>query len=168
MTESNLLHELCTKQLKALNEQPPDKKDLLEKLEIQMNNIKHHPITKIKQVEKLYSEKDGVEVKYVCTTEFKDSVADIFYRDSPHPEYGNKYFAIFFRGENTMIANADCVEDLTFGMVYNDENQLEYSQSRHDYKNFKNGNMIDGGRAYIRSSGNFETFSLKNGQWITK
>ena len=56
-------------------------------------NIKHYPITKTNQVAELYSEKDGVDVKYVCTTELSDTIADIFYRDTPHPEFGNKYFA---------------------------------------------------------------------------
>ena len=48
-------------------------------------NIKHYPITKTNQVAELYSEKDGVDVKYVCTTELSDTIADIFYRDTPHP-----------------------------------------------------------------------------------
>lgn len=129
-------------------------------------NIKHRPISKIEQVEKLYSEKDGVEVKYVCTTEFKGVIADIFYRETPHPEFGNKYFAIFFRGEDARICDADSVEGLTFGMAKNDQDELEYSSSRHDYKSFKNGNMIDGGRHYIKSSGNAEVYVLRNGKMI--
>ena len=127
-------------------------------------NIKHYPITNTKVVEELYSEKDGVAVNHVCTTEFSNEViADIFYRSTPHPEFGNKYFAILFRDNKPYIANADTVEDLTFGMVKNDDGNLEYSQSRHDYKEFKNGNMIDGGRDYIRSSGKVKIFVIRNG-----
>lgn len=130
-------------------------------------NIKHYPITNTSNVENIYSEKDGVSVKHVCTTEFGNSViADIFYRSTPHPEFGNKYFAIYFREDTPYIANADSVENLSFGMVENDEGALEYSQSRHDYKSFKNGNMIDGGRDYIRSSGNAKVFVLRNGQMV--
>lgn len=134
-----------------------------------MNNIKHYPITNIAQVEKFYSEKDGVPVKHVCTTEFHDAIADVFYRATPHPEFGNKYFALYFRVstnkqyDQLMIANADQVENLTFGMVENDDGNLEYSQHRHDYKSFKNGNMIDGGRDYIRSSGKVKVFVVRNG-----
>ena len=51
-------------------------------------------------------------------------------------------------------------------MIENDEGQLEYSQSRHDYKSFNNGNMIDGGRDYIRSSGKIKVFVVRNGQII--
>ena len=128
--------------------------------------IKHYPITKIDQAEKLYSEKDGVIVKHVCTTEFGDAVADIFYRETPHPEFGNKYFCLFFRGDDLYVANSDSIENLTFGMVENDEGSLEYSQSRHDYKSFKNGNMIDGGRDYIRSSGDVRVFVVRDGQMV--
>ena len=129
--------------------------------------IKHYPITKIDQAEKLYSEKDGVVVKHVCTTEFGDAIADIFYRDTPHPKFGNRYFCLFFRNDDLYVANADSIENLTFGMVENDEGELEYSRSRHDYKSFKNGNMIDGGRSYIRSSGKVKIYVVRNGEMTT-
>jgi hypothetical protein len=48
-------------------------------------------------------------------------------------------------------------------MVENDEGNLEYSFYRHDYKSFKNGNMIDGGRDYIRSSGKVKVFVVRDG-----
>ena len=126
--------------------------------------IKYCPITDTDKVCKLYSEKDGVSIKYVCTTEFHDAIADIFYRETPHPEFGNKYFAILFRNNKPYIANADGVEDLTFGMVENDEGNLEYSVHRHDYKSFQNGNMIDGGRDYVRYSGKVTYYKVKNGE----
>lgn len=130
-------------------------------------NIKHYPITNITQAEQVYSENDRVPVTYVCTTELSNGyIGDIFYRDTPHPKFGNKYFALFFRDDKLYIANADQVEDLTFGVVENDEGNLEYSQYRHDYKSFKNGNMIDGGRDYIRSSGKVKVFVVRNGQTI--
>ena len=134
--------------------------------------IKYYPITNTTKVEELYSEKDGVPIKYVCTTEFNNAIADVFYRETPHPKFGNKYFALYFRVngnkqyDQLMIANADQVEDLTFGMVENDEGNLEYSQDRHDYKSFKNGNMIDGGRDYIRSNGKVKVFVVRDGRMI--
>lgn len=129
--------------------------------------IKHYSVTKYEKTAKQYSEKDGVNVKYVCTTEWNNGfIADIFYRETPHPEFGNKYFAIYFKGDEAYITNADSVEKLTFGMVENDEGELEYSQYRHEYKSFKNGNMIDGGRDYIRSSGNAQIFVVRNGEMV--
>jgi len=129
-------------------------------------NIVHYPITNIKKVEELYSEKDGVPVKHVCTTEFGDSIVDVFYRDTPHPKFGNKYFAVLFRDNVPYIANADEVENLTFGLVQNDNGDMEYSRSRHDYKKFKNGNMIDGGRDYIRSSGKVFIYVVRDGKML--
>lgn len=128
--------------------------------------IKHCPITDIDKVCKLYSEKDGVPIKHVCTTEFHDTIADVFYRETPHPEFGNKYFAILFRNDKPYIANADRVEDLTFGMVENDEGNLEYSVHRHDYKSFQNGNMIDGGRDYVRYSGKVTYYKVEKGEMM--
>ena len=125
--------------------------------------IKHSPITNTEKVCELYSEKDGVPIKHVCTTEFNNAIADVFYRETPHPEFGNRYFAILFRAEKMYIANADQVEDFSFGMVENDEGHWEYSVHRHDYKSFKNGNMIDGGRDYIRSSGKVKVFVVRDG-----
>lgn len=128
-------------------------------------NVKHHPITKISQVIEVYSEKDGVDINYVCTSELPNGkIGDIFYRSTPHPKFGNKYFAIFFHGDDAMISNADFVENFTFGVVENDIAEYEYSQSRHDYKSFKNGNMIDGGRNYVRSSGTLTVMIVRNGQ----
>ena len=125
--------------------------------------IKHCPITDTDKVCKLYSEKDGVAIKHVCTTEFNNAIADVFYRETPHPEFGNKYFAILFLNNKPYIANADQVENFTFGMVENDEGNLEYSVHRHDYKSFDNGNMIDGGRDYIRSNGKVKIFVVRDG-----
>ena len=51
-----------------------------------------------------------------------------------------------------MITNADKVEDFEFGLIEDDDGNLQYSSHRWDYKQFKNGNMIDGGRSYIKSS----------------
>lgn len=130
--------------------------------------IKHYPITNTSKIEQLYSQKDGVPINHVCTTEFNDGIiADIFYRETPHPEFGNRYFAVLFRDDVPYIANADEVENLTFGMVENDDGDLEYSRSRHDYKSFQNGNMIDGGRDYIRSSGTVKIYVVRHGVMTT-
>ena len=129
--------------------------------------IKHCPITDTDKVCKLYSEKDGVPIKYVCTTDFKisDIPVDIFYRETPHPKFGNKYFGIRVNYEGDyVIFNADEVENFTFGIVEDDNGNLQYSQYRHDYKSFNNGNMIDGGREYVRYSGKVTYYKVKNGE----
>jgi len=134
--------------------------------------IKHFPITKTDKVCSIYSAKDGVPINYVCTTDFNrsDTPVDIFYREIPHPEFGNKYFGIGvdYEDGSYVIFNADKVEGFTFGMVEDDNGDLQYSRSHHDYKSFKNGNMIDGGRQYIRSSLNSKIYVVRNGQMIVK
>ena len=132
-------------------------------------NIKHRPQFDTKQICQIYSEKDGVDVTYVCTTDLNasDVPVDVFYRSSPHPEFGNRYFGLYYHvyRDQVMITGADIVEHLEFGMVENDEGELEYSQSHHDHKVFKNGNMIDGGRQYIRSSRGADVYKIKDGEF---
>jgi len=134
--------------------------------------IKHFPVTNTDKVCKHYSEQDGVPIKYVCTTDFNvsDRPADIFYRETAHPEFGNKYFGIApdYETGGLVIFKADKVENFTFGMVEDDDGDLQYSQYHHDYKSFKNGNMIDGGRQYIRSSLNSKIYTIRNGQMVLR
>jgi hypothetical protein len=134
-------------------------------------NIRHNPIFDTDKISVIYTEKDGVPVKYVCTSSPNRSAtyaADIFYRETPHPEFGNHYFALYVNpyGEDAqiMITNADKIEDLDFYMVeVNDE--LHYSQHRHDFRGVGNGVAIDGGRDYFRVSytdpNSFKRKSLK-------
>ena len=129
--------------------------------------IKHDPITNTDVICEHYSKKEGVPVKYVCTTDFGgsyDDPADIFYRDTPHPEFGNRYFGIRVYGGEIYISNADKVDGLTFGMVEDDDGDMQYSQYHHDFKSFHNGNMIDGGRSYVRHSGKAEVYKVKDGE----
>jgi hypothetical protein len=131
-------------------------------------NIKHYPLFNTENVCELYSEKDGVSVTYVCTTDLvaSDVPVDVYYRETPHPQFGNRYFGLYYDivRDCTMITNADIVETLVFGLVENDEGELEYSQSHHNYKIFKNGNMIDGGRQYIRTTG-ADVYKIRDGEF---
>ena len=137
--------------------------------------INHRPIFDVEKVTKLYSEKDGVPVKYVCTSapnQYADYAADIYYRETPHPEFGNRYFGLYRNpyadGLDVMITNADVIEDLEFGMKeYNGE--WHYSQHRHDF--YSVGDVsLDGGRAYFRCVGNVRTptkfLKVKDGKFV--
>jgi hypothetical protein len=133
-------------------------------------NIQHHPLFNTARAEELYSKKDGIEVKYICTTDLhkSDMPMDVFYRETPHPEFGNKYFGLFRKPDaasdrTLMITNADVIESLEFGMIEID-GKYHYSQSHHDYKVIGD-KMIDGGRAYIRSSGGTTSMRIKNGKF---
>jgi hypothetical protein len=133
-------------------------------------NIQHEPLFDTTKVEAHYSKKDGVEVKYVCTTDLNasDTPVDVFYRETPHPQFGNHYFGLYWDTvrDHLMITNADVVESYEFGMIEQD-GKYYYSQSHHDYK-VVGDKMIDGGRAYIRSSHGTVAMHIKNGKFYIK
>ena len=131
-------------------------------------NIQHEPLFDTAKVEDHYGRKDGCEVRYVCTSDLRasDTPCDIFYRSEPHPDFGNRYFGLYWDSirDSMMITNADIVESFKFGMI-EDQGKYYYSQSHHDYKVVE-GKMIDGGRAYIRSSGTAEVFKIQDGEFV--
>jgi hypothetical protein len=132
-------------------------------------NIQHDPLFDTAKIEAHYTEKDGVEVKYVCTSALgsEEFATDIFYRATPHPQFGNRYFALYYHPmrDSLMITNADVIEDLEFGMIEVD-GKYYYSQHRHDYKVVE-GKMIDGGRAYIRSGAHdVDVFKIQDGKFV--
>lgn len=119
--------------------------------------IKHIPLLDVAKTEAHYSKKDGVPVKYVCTTalyKHADFAADIYYRETPHSEFGNHYFGLFknqYANDAVItIVNADdAVAELSIDMIEDDNGNLHYSAHRHDYRKIGN-RMIDGGRSYTR------------------
>ena len=135
--------------------------------------IKHQPLFDTDKIVDHYERKDGVTIKYVCTSALggQDFSVDVFYRDTPHPEFGNRYFGIyrnmFASGAQILITNADVIEDLEFGMIEDENGDFHYSAHRHDYKVINNC-MIDGGRAYLRSSGPVTLMQVKDGEFIIK
>ena len=133
--------------------------------------IKHEPLFDTQKICEHYREKDGVPVTYVCTSALGDEAQamDIFFRETPHPEFGNRYFGLYLNAMsgNIMITNADRIESVEFGLIEDDAGDLQYSAHRHDYKQFNNGNMIDGGRAYIRCAANEVThYVVRNGEMV--
>jgi len=138
-------------------------------------NINHRPQFNTQTACEIYSEKDGVPITYVCTTALGNGTqaVDVFYRETPHPEFDNRYFGLYWsegglRNESQiMITNADRVEDLEFEMI-EVNGQLHYSQHRHDFYSV-GGTSIDGGRAYIRLVGDIHvpraTLKVVNGQF---
>lgn len=141
-----------------------------------MTNIAHRPMFDTARVCNHYSAKDGVPVKYVCTSALgsQDFAVDVFYRETPHPEFGNRYFGLYrnpyANDTEIMITNADKIEELEFGMKEHD-NKWHYSQHRHDF--YTVGDVaLDGGRAYFRCVGNVNTptkfFAVKDGEFVEK
>jgi hypothetical protein len=133
--------------------------------------IKHAPVTRIDSVIDVVSKRDGVPIKYVCTSSMRlpHGPADIFYRDTPHPKFGNKYFKLYLDAEDRlMIGNADAVELLAFNLIEDDDGALVYSNHVHDYKQFKNGNVVDGGQDYLRTTPTTTIYKyvVRNGEMV--
>lgn len=137
--------------------------------------IKHIPILDIAKTEAHYTKKDGVPVKYVCTTalyKHADFAADIYYRETPHSEFGNHYFGLFknqYANDAVItIVNADdAVAELSIDMIEDGNGDLHYSTHRHDYVEVGN-RMIDGGRSYTRCDpySVVKSFVVKKGKLI--
>ena len=130
--------------------------------------IKHVNIFKKDAMAEHYSKKDGVAVKYVCTSALGSEARamDIFYRATPHPQFGNRYFGLYIdQHDRVMITNADRIEDAQFAMIEDFNGDLHYSAHRHDYKAV-DGKMIDGGRAYVRSSGVTIPYRVVDGELV--
>lgn len=134
--------------------------------------VKHFPISKdINKVIELFSKKEGVEIKYVCTSSIRERgrIYDIFYRadNSKHPEFGNRYFGITYIDGLPWISNADNIENLTFNTVNG-----VYSRNEHDFVPTGLGVSIDGGRDYLRLVGDIkcqvDTYTIKNGEIVKK
>lgn len=118
-----------------------------------MLNIKHFPILNMEAILEYYKSEG---VKYVCTTELKPygNVYNIFYRPTPHPVHGNRYFGLRRTTDgNVCITNADTVENLEFCVIDNGKDEWTYSQYTHDFLSWGQS-YIDGGRAYTRVGGN--------------
>lgn len=132
--------------------------------------IIHNPVANTEAVINHFG--DGYRtVEYVCTTDIYEvetdttQYCDVFVQWPRHEAYGNQYFGFYTVDDVQYICNADKVEDYIFGMVENDDGNLVYSSNRHDFKEFENGNMIDGGRDYIRSAGDVQYYKLANGEF---
>ena len=137
-----------------------------------MTKFNHVPSANVESIAQHYSDKDGVDVHYVCTTALeKEGIVayDVFYRPTPHPEFGNHYFGTTVDSMNNAlyITNADHVVDYIFTCGYDSFGNLDYSQHRHDMV-YVQGGTIDGGRAYIKISGNptLVSAAVRNGEMV--
>jgi hypothetical protein len=157
-----------------------------------MTNIVHDQNrVDIEKTIEVYSDKEGVDIKYVCTTEFPDQgieLADVFYRETPHPEFGNRYFGLYYmyyqykipEEVNTnaidfnqkltelnpvlLIFNAGDIEDMNFAMIQDSKGKYHYSAYRHHYNQVDN-KFVDGGRGYTRTNTSVKVFHVVNGEF---
>jgi len=137
--------------------------------------INHRSLFDTKLIEEHYSKKDGVSVDYVCTSAIgsEAQAMDIFYRETPHPNFNNHYFGLYKNlNDILMITNADKIEETSFDMI-EVNGVYYYSRHRHDF--FTIGNIsIDGGRAYTKLLSDnplnvkMKSFVIRNGKFFEK
>lgn len=134
--------------------------------ELNQHVINHEPLFDTAKVEEHYSKKDGVDVKYVCTSALgtEEYAYDIFFRETPHPQFGNRYFGLIRRGDTMLITNADAIDNQTFSMFIDNKGKYHYSKHRWDY-NVKDGKFVDGGRAYARTNTMLHDLKLVDGKF---
>ena len=126
-------------------------------------DVQHNPLLDLDAVLPILIARDKTPIKYVCTSSLDGYLPyDIFYRDTPHPVFGNHYFGL--NGE--FITNADLVESLPFLCILQD-NKYYYSQYRHDFVRH-NSSFIDGGRDYVRTNSDTYPFIVRNGMFIPR
>lgn len=144
-----------------------EQREAVEMSERETIEINHAPNFDVDKVIEHYREKDGVDIKYVCTSDLKasDVPVDIFFRETPHPEFGNRYFGLFYNHirDAVMITDADIIDGQEFAMIQGEDGSWYYSSCHHDNVMI-DGKQIDGGRVYHRGYG-FELFVLKDGEF---
>jgi hypothetical protein len=94
---------------------------------------------------------------------------DIFYRDTPHPRFGNRYFGLLIDLHGSIvITGADNIEGQYVHTITDDEGREHYSRHRHDFVDLPNGLFIDGGRQYVRTNPNtnIKTYVVTDGQIV--
>jgi hypothetical protein len=90
--------------------------------------------------------------KYVCDTEHQEKHVAVFYGDTPHPDSGSRYFALYY-ADSLMITNGAFIESQEIAGAIADNGDVIYSRFRHDYHTSPDGSVfIDGGRAYTKTN----------------
>jgi hypothetical protein len=100
---------------------------------------------------------------------YQETPVDVWYQPKPDTSKGHShYFGMYIVGSlgHAMITDAgSCFEEPLEGMLCDDNDEVIISRFRHHYVG-KKGAMIDGGRAYTRSSlGTRVRAYMKDGQW---
>jgi len=93
---------------------------------------------------------------------------DVFYQPNPDISKGHShYFGMHINDRGyVMISNAESAFSEPITGMLTENGEVIVSRFRHDYVE-KDGNMIDGGRDYLRSSGGkFVNVTVKNGEFV--
>ena len=99
---------------------------------------------------------------------YRETPIDVWYQPNPDISKGHShYFGMYIQDGRAWITDAcRCFEEPIVGMLCDDYEEVIISRFRHDYVS-KKGAMIDGGRAYTRSSiGTRVSCTIYAGEWV--
>jgi hypothetical protein len=106
-------------------------------------------------IRRIEQEKGAQYMGYWCVKGphgWNESPVDVFYVQNPDRSKGHSnYFGMFERGGTVYICDAQsCFSEPIAGIVEGDT--VYTSRYRHDYVETPSGNVIDGGRDYIKTN----------------
>tara|TARA_B100000212_G_scaffold240109_1_gene182877 strand:+ start:1060 stop:1575 length:516 start_codon:yes stop_codon:yes gene_type:complete len=92
---------------------------------------------------------------------------DVFYQAEPEEGFSN-YFGLIVKDDKVLITDAQsCFQNPMIGIV--EEDIVYVSRYRHDYVETPSGNIIDGGRDYVKSDvepDSMITVTVEDGEFI--
>ncbi len=130
----------------------------------------HFTNDKIKIIENHYGAKylGYWAVKWSERLGWSSFPVDVFYQPNPDVSKGHThYFGMYIseRGD-LMISNAESAFSEPIAGILTESGEVIVSRYRHDYVQ-KDGQVIDGGRDYVRSSGGkFVNITMKDGVFV--
>ena len=132
----------------------------------------HYDSKSIATIEKEYNAK---YMGYWCTNNTKnrqwnDTPVDVFYVANPDRSKGHtNYFGMYVRYNSSYIIDASSAFSVPITGILTNDGEVIVSRYRHDYI-VKDGYIIDGGRDYLKCSGNslttFVNVSVEDGEFV--
>jgi hypothetical protein len=128
-----------------------------------MMNIAHTPNLIVEQVQDWFLAQKEQEYSYVATTTLPEhdpsKLFDVYWSGTDY--YGVAYSEEY--GEVTSQRLED-FEELLFTVVEDDGGYWRYSESVSDYREFLNGNIIQGGRSFTYANGTVRFLFAASGE----
>lgn len=124
--------------------------------------IAHAPVLPVEGIQAQLYEKYGNEYSYVCTTSIPSDLPvmlfDVYWD-------GERYVGAHYCKDTATVFSQHLpdFEELLFACVMDDRGYWAYSESHTDYREFKNGNIIQGGRNFTYANGEVRFFQPDEG-----
>ena len=106
-------------------------------------------------------------VKWSENLGWSSTPVDVFYQPNPDVSKGHShYFGMHVNENGVFISNAESAFSEPITGILTEDGEVIVSRYRHDYVT-KDGQMIDGGRDYVRSSGGpYVKVSVSGGEFV--